>query len=157
MRPIRKVTTILAGLVLLAALSAARAHAAGDWNDSGVNWRPYSEGIAEAKKQKKPVCLIFYTDWCPHCKNYSSVFHDPKVVEESKNFVMIRLNADQEKELAKQYSGDGGYIPRTFFLTPEGKLDTSIHAPRDKYMYFYDEKDPASVLAAMAEAKKKTK
>lgn len=138
------------------ALFASAAFAGGDWNDAGVKWMSYEEGIAQAKKADKPVCLVVYTDWCPHCTNYSGVFHDPKVVEMSKNFVMIRLNGDKDKEVSKQYALDGAYIPRTFFLSPKGEVDKSIHAPgRDKYMYFYDEKNPASVLAAMEEAKKK--
>ena len=83
------------------------------------------------------------------------MFHDPKVVEMSKKFVMIRLNNDKEPELSKQYAGDGRYIPRTFFLSSDGKLDAAIHVPRDRFQYFYDEKNPASVLAGMNEALKK--
>ena len=152
-----KMTAILAALALSAALHTAPALAAGDWNDAELKWQPYAEGLALAKKEKKPICLIFYTDWCPHCKNYSGVFHDPAVVAASKGFVMIRLNADKETDLAKQYAVDGSYIPRTYFLSSGGKLDESIHVSRDKYMYFYDEKNPASVLAGMEEAKKKLK
>jgi protein-disulfide reductase (glutathione) len=77
------------------------------------------------------------------------------VVEQSKSFVMIRLNKDENKELSKQYAPDGEYIPRTYFLSADGKLDTSIHAPRDKYQYFYDESSPASILAGMESALKK--
>ena len=74
---------------------------------------------------------------------------DPKVVETSKRLVMVRLDQDQNKDLAQKYQPDGGYIPRTLFLTPDGTLDADVHAPRDQYKYFYDEKDPAAVLAGM--------
>ena len=145
---------LLAGL----ALGAARpAFAGGDWNDSGVKWRPYEEGLAEAKKAKKPICLIVYTSWCPHCANYSQVFHDPKVVEKSKQFVMIRLDGDKDKEPSSKYALDGAYIPRTFFLSSAGVVDKDIHAPREQFKYFYDEQNPASVLAGMDEALKKLK
>ena len=30
--------------------------AGGDWNDQQVKWRTYDDGLAEAKKAKKPVC-----------------------------------------------------------------------------------------------------
>jgi thiol-disulfide isomerase/thioredoxin len=132
------------GSMIVAAPRAARA--GGDWNDSGVAWQPYEEGLAKAKKENKPVCLIFFTEWCPHCKNYSGVFHDPKVVEKSKSFVMIRLDKDKNKELSAKYAPDGQYIPRTYFLSSSGQLDPDIHAARDKYKYFYDEKNPASAL-----------
>ena len=129
--------------------TAVAAVAGGDWNDGGVAWKPFDDGLAQAKKDGKPVCLIVFTEWCPHCTNYSGVFHDPKVVEKSKQLVMVRLDKDKNGEISKQYAPDGEYIPRTLFLDPSGKLDESIHAPRDKYKYFYDEKDPASVLAGM--------
>lgn len=147
----------LVGWFSAIALVATPVLAGGDWNDSGISWQPYEKGLAEAKAEKKPICLIFYTDWCPHCANYSKVFHDPKVVEETKNFVMIRLNKDQNKELSSKYAPDGQYIPRTFFLSPDGQLDPSIHAPRDKYQYFYDERAPSSILAGMESALKKLK
>ena len=144
-------------LAVVVGLVCARGVWAHDWNDSGIAWKPYEEGLAAAKKEKKPVMLIFFTEWCPHCKNFAAVFHDQKVVDESKKFVMIHLDKDKNNELSKQYAPDGEYIPRTYFLASDGKIDESIHAPRDKFKYFYDEKDPASILAGMDEAAKKLK
>ena len=141
----------LAGLLLFGAADTALA--GGDWNDQGIKWRTYDDGLAEAKKSKKPVMLIFFTEWCPHCKNYSGVFHDAKVVAKSKDFVMIRLDADKNKELSGKYAIDGSYIPRTYFLSSNGTL-ADIHAPREQFKYFYDEKNPDSVLAAMDTASK---
>jgi thiol:disulfide interchange protein len=140
------------------ALATARpAHAGGDWNDQGIKWRTYDEGLAEAKKTKKPIVLIFFTEWCPHCQNYSKLFHDPKVVEKSKQFIMIRIDNDKNQELSKKFAVDGSYIPRTYFLTSAGVLDPDIHAPRDQFKYFFDERNPESVLAAMDVASKKLK
>ena len=154
----RFATRTLVCLGLAACLLAARtARAGGDWNDQGVKWLPYTDALTAAKKEKKPICLVFYTEWCPHCQNYSSVFHDPKVVDETKRFVMVRVDRDKEKELSTKFAPDGEYIPRTYFLSSDGKLDADIHAPRDKFKYFYDEKTPDSVLAGMSEAKKKLK
>ena len=140
---------LAAGALLLV---AGAARAGGDWNDQAVKWVPYTDALATAKKEKKPVCLVFFTEWCPHCQNYSGVFHDPKVVEETKRFVMVRLDRDKEKELSTKYAPDGEYIPRTYFLKSDGTLDPEIHAPRDDYKYFYDERDPAPLLAAMNQA-----
>ena len=149
---------VLSSLVATAlAAWVAVAHAGGDWNDAQVSWKPYEEGLAAAKKESKPVCLIFFTEWCPHCANYSAVFHDPKVIEESKKFVMIRLDKDKNAEISKKYAPDGEYIPRTFFLSSSGELIADLHAPRDQYKYFYDEKDPASVLGGMSAALAKAK
>lgn len=133
-------------------LASGEAWAGGDWNDGKISWRPYEQGLAEARRTGKPVCLIFYTEWCPHCANYSRVFHDPAVVAMAERFVMIRIDKDRHPELSRKYAPDGEYIPRTFFLSPDGKLETSLHAPRERFLYFYDERDPASVLAGMKAA-----
>ena len=135
--------------VMLALVLVAHPAAAHDWNDTNVAWKSLDEGLALAKKDKKPVCVIVYTEWCPHCKNYSGVFHDPKVVEKAKQFVMIRLDQDKAKDDAQKYAPDGGYIPRTIFLAPDGTIAADVQSGRAKYQYFYDEKDPASVLAGM--------
>jgi hypothetical protein len=141
----------LARIALLALALAAhpRPAAAHDWNEKDIAWKDLDDALVLAKKEQKPVCLVVYTEWCPHCANYSKVFHDPKVVEKTKRFVMVRLDQDKEKDRTGKYAPDGGYIPRTMFLAPDGALAADVHAPRDKFLYFYDEKDPASVLAGM--------
>jgi thiol-disulfide isomerase/thioredoxin len=125
------------------------------WNAAQIDWQSYDTGLRLAKTQNKPVCLVFYTTWCPHCRNYSHVFDDPRVVAETRDFVMIHLDADAEETVASRYSLDGSYIPRTFFLSPDGKVDSSIHAPRPTSRFFYDERDPGALLAAMDTAKRK--
>ncbi len=126
--------------------------AGGDWNDAGMSWLGYEEGLAQAKTSGKPVCLIFYTDWCPHCTKYSAVFHDEKVVAESKKFVMIRLNKEEHAETSTKYAPDGQYIPRTYFLAPDGTLDPEIHEQRETYKYFYNTAVAAGLLRGMQEA-----
>lgn len=146
--------------LLLALLLAAPAVsiAGGDWNDGAIAWRPLDEGLAEAKKDGKPVCLVVYTEWCPHCTNYAKVFHDPGVVEKSKRFVMIRIDKDKKAMSAHRYAPSGDYVPRTVFLSPDGEIRKDVTAKREDYPHFYDESDPASILsgmdAALAEAKK---
>src|SRR5437867_7489896 len=118
-------TLVCFGVVAGAFLLAGRmARAGGNWNNQGVKWVAYSDGLAAAKKEKRPVCLVFYTEWCPHCQNYSGVFHDDKVVERAKKFVMIRLDRDKDTDVSKKYAPDGEYIPRTDFLKPDGSLDS---------------------------------
>ncbi len=66
---------------------------------------------------------------------------------------MIRVDRDLWSELSKRYSIDGEYIPRTFFLSADGRVDPAIHAERPTYAFFYDELDPAPLLAAMVTAR----
>ena len=125
------------------------AAAAETWNAAQIDWQPYEAGLAKARAQSKPVCLVLYTGWCPHCKNYSHVFDDKRVVDRARSFVMIRANADEQPEVAGKYAPDGGYVPRTLFFASDGTLAADVQAPRPQYKYFYDEKDPASVLGGM--------
>lgn len=129
--------------------------AAETWNAAQIDWQPYDAGLARARAQNKPLCLVLYTNWCPHCRNYSRVFDDAQVVERARSFVMVRANADEEPALAGKFVPDGGYVPRTFFLAPDGTLDPEIHAPRPKFLYFYDERSPAGLLGGMGEALRK--
>jgi thiol-disulfide isomerase/thioredoxin len=124
-----------------------------EWGGSAIAWRTSEAGMIEAKQSGKPVMVVLFTTWCPHCKNYSKLFSDARVVEASKPFVMIRANADDEEEFAKKYAPDGGYIPRTLFLEPNGALRSEIRASDAEYKYFYNERDPAPLLAAMERAK----
>ena len=152
---LRRVVLALALVATVTLAAPGQLSAGGNWNDEQIKWQPYEKGIAAAKEEKKPVCLIFYTEWCPHCANYSGVFQDPKVVEQAKQFVMVRIDKDKNAEVSKKYAPDGEYIPRTYFLSSAGVLDPEIHAARDQYKYFYDEKNPESVLAGMEQALKK--
>lgn len=147
---------VAATLALALSLSLpAPAVAGGDWNDAKIGWKTYDEGLKQAKESNKPICLVLFTEWCPHCTNYAKIFHDSKVVERSADFVMVRIDNDKNAELSGQFAPDGKYIPRTFFLSPDGKLDPDIQARSDKYKYFYSENDPSSILAGMDAAQKK--
>ncbi len=149
------------GLVLamvgVIALRTPALAGAENWNDAQIKWVSYDDGLTEAKKSQRPICLIFFTSWCPHCANYSKVFSDSKVVEKSKSFVMVRLDKDKNQELSTKYKPDGEYIPRTYFLSSSGQLDESLSEARPQYKYFYGESDPASILGGMDRALAKLK
>lgn len=137
------------------AAPAANKAQAEDWNEAGIAWKTYDDGMAQSKRDNKPVCLVFFTNWCPHCRNYSKVFSDARVVAKAKEFVMIRLNADDVPDISQAHSPDGTYVPRTFFLGTDGKILADVHAPRPQYVHFYDENNPESLLAGMEAAIKK--
>lgn len=146
-------------VALVASMSlTGRAYAgAENWNDENIKWMAYEDGLKAAKEQSKPICLIFYTSWCPHCANYAKVFSDPKVVEKSASFVMIRLDSDKNKDVSGKFKPDGEYIPRTFFLSSEGALDDSLSEARPQYKYFYSESEASSILGGMDRALAKLK
>ncbi len=149
---IRTIPLFFAIALGLSVTLAERARAGSDWNDPQIAWKGYEAGLAEAKTQSKPICLVFYTDWCPHCDRYSQVFKDPALVALAKKFVMIRVERDGSPEISAKYAPDGNYIPRTFFLTSAGVLQPEIHEQRSNYLYFFNEADPNAVMAGMRQA-----
>jgi protein-disulfide reductase (glutathione) len=122
------------------------------WNAAQIDWQPFDVAVKHGQAERKPICLVVYTTWCPHCRRYSHVFDDPRVVERARKFSMVRVDADQDGVTASRFAPDGAYIPRTLFLAPDGTLDASIRRAQPKYQYFYDEHDPASLVAAMDSA-----
>jgi len=99
------------------------------------------------------MMLVFYTSWCPHCRNFSHVFDDASVVAAARDFVMVRANGDEERELSQRFAPDGTYIPRTFFLSSGGELAPSLKAHEGRFQYFYDEHDAPALVAAMRRAR----
>jgi hypothetical protein len=68
---------------------------------------------------------------------------------------MVRVDSDKEPESSRRLAPDGQYIPRTYFLSSAGEIDSNIHAPRERFRFFYDTQDPKDLLASMANAARK--
>lgn len=124
----------------------------GEWNGDEISWLDYDAGLARARAEGKPVCLVMHADWCPHCHTYARVFDDPRVVAQARNLVMVRVNVDHAPAVATRYAVDGTYVPRTYFLRPDGTVLERVDARRPQYRYFFDENDPGSILGGMIAA-----
>jgi thiol:disulfide interchange protein len=118
-------------------------HPPQDWNQAKVAWMSYAEGMAAAKAVRRPICLVFYAEWCPHCRVFGAQFNDSKVVEKTTHFVMIRVNQDENRPLSKQYNTPyDEFIPRVFFLSADGAIYQMPY-------YDYEGNAPAKLLMAM--------
>lgn len=144
---------VVARLVLALALLAATAAAAHDWNDRRIRWQSYSSGLTTAKLTRKPVCLVVYTDWCPQCGRYAKLFHDDRVVQAARDFVMIRVDSDTDEAIAKRHAPDGEYFPRTVFLAPDGRFAPGVRSSGRTSGYNFVGDDPSRLLAAMSSAR----
>lgn len=114
-------------LMLPAVNSSARTPEMADvWNGAEINWRDIRSGIYEASKSGRMAVMVFHAPWCTACKKYRAVFKDPRIVEASKNFVMILIDADADKMTNGAFSPDGTYVPRTLFVTSEGDVSTTL-------------------------------
>ncbi|XOF32832.1 MAG: thioredoxin family protein [Candidatus Electrothrix sp. YB6] len=147
---------VLLMLVLLLTATGSDCPAAGgkgkiSWNDSGIHWYDYEEGLAKAKRENKPAILILYSHSCSTCRNYSRrVLHQPSIADAAAAFVMIRVNTAERRKLANAYRFDGGYVPKTFALYPDGRIMQQLHPPK-KYRYFIG-LNPQNLLGLMRNA-----
>lgn len=59
-----------------------------------IEWiRSEAEGLALAEKDRKPVFIDFYADWCVYCRHMDrTTFKDKRVIEELEGFVAIKVN-----------------------------------------------------------------
>jgi len=146
---------VVAALTLLALTASADArtpnHAA-EWNGAEINWRDVRSGIYEASKTKRPVIMVFHATWCSVCKRFREVFKDPAIVAESRDFVMILVDADAEKEINGAFQPDGSYVPRTLFIDSEGNISDKLVGSDPQYPHSLDSNSPGELLALMKKA-----
>ena len=90
-----------------------------------LSWKPYNKTLyKQALKDKKPIVIYFWAEWCLSCKELSLItFSNEKVKEESKGFVLLKFDATSSsfelKELSKKYNVVG--LPHLLFYSPKGK------------------------------------
>lgn len=122
------------------------------WAGSRIAWQSLDEGLALAKREGRPVMMVVKTEWCGRCKEYSALFRDESVEKAARDFVMVLVDGDAD-DGASRYAPDGTYVPRTFFLSPDGEIDASLHGPHPRYRYFVNSSRPESLAELMARAR----
>lgn len=92
----------------------------------GMNWyKDFNQAKEMAKAENKPMLLDFYTDWCGWCKRLDKdTYGNEEVIKLSQQFVCVKVNAEENQQLAKTYNVRG--FPTTVFLNPEGSLIAAV-------------------------------
>lgn len=126
-----KMVAVLCASVIVAAVFAinvasATRHKAPDApveSDAGTSIKWFNSvqpALAKAKETGKPIMIDFYATWCVPCKMLdASTYRNANVVTESENWVMVRIDLDQNQELAAQYRVDS--VPTIVLLSSDGK------------------------------------
>jgi thiol:disulfide interchange protein len=116
---------------------AAPAHASTmEWK-GGVAWHSWDEALPLAKRESKPILVLVYADWCPHCRALAPAFSDPQIEALAKHFVMVRQNHDDDPAWLEPYKKYGGYVPRIFFFDSKGQMREDITSSHPRYPFFY--------------------
>lgn len=151
---VRPVLFALTLLVTMPLMALARTPDHADlWNGAEINWRDARSGIYEASKTGRPVIMVFHATWCQVCKRFRQVFKDPAVVAASRDFVMILVDADAEKEINGAFSPDGTYVPRTLFIDSDGNVSDKLVGSDPQYPHTVDVDKPDELLSLMRKAR----
>lgn len=104
-----------------------------------IEWeKDLDAALASAKELRKPVMIDFMATWCPPCHAMEdSTFSASEVVRKSSAFVTVRIDVDEQREIAVAYNGNarkyGGVgIPNILFLDADGgrlKHVVGYHGP----------------------------
>ena len=119
-----------------------------------INWLSFEEGIAQLKKEPKPLLIDVYTDWCGWCKKMDVTTYSNQTIIQAinDNFYAIKLNGEEKEDITfKDYTfkfkenGRRGYhelaaalmngklsFPTTIFLTDNAEVLQSIPGYLDK-------------------------
>lgn len=92
-----------------------------------IHWlADLDSALAAARQQQRPIMIDFMATWCPPCRKMEdSTFSNRGVIEKARSFVMLRIDVDEQRDVAVRYNGNarkyGGVgIPNILFMTAGG-------------------------------------
>lgn len=70
-----------------------------------IKWQSYQSGMKKIADENKKGFIHFYTDWCTYCKlmNQKTFTNDAVIAFLNQNFVPIRVDAEEQRNVAKKY------------------------------------------------------
>jgi thiol-disulfide isomerase/thioredoxin len=91
-----------------------------------VQWvRDYRDGIALARESHHPILVDFWSEWCVPCKQMDGeLYNNPGVIEASRKFICIRVDADSNAELVSRFAVKS--VPTKVFMDPWGTVLLSV-------------------------------
>lgn len=107
---------------------------------SKIEWlTDYKAALAKAKAENKLVVVDFYATWCGPCKMLDqNTFTDQRVYRKMTEFVPLKIDVDQQREIAAQYGIRS--LPTTAIIKADGQTVSGMigFMDADRYLEFLD-------------------
>ena len=113
---------------------AAQANSAEPINNGPIAWMSSLNKARDiAAKEKRPILVDFYAEWCGPCQEMlRTTYKDKAVVARSAKFVPVLIDVDKQSELAEKYGVQA--IPTVVFLNAKGEVlqrESGYHTARE--------------------------
>ena len=89
--------------------------------------------LEEAMNDTKPIAVLFYADWCPHCQHFAPVFK--KLTKDrnlKKTYNFVRINAENPEAQAKMEEFKVEGFPSLYLVNPT--TGAKKHITNDKFV-----------------------
>ena len=94
-----------------------------------------SMSLEDAMKGSKTAIVLFYADWCPHCRNFAPTFKElekDRQLKKKYNFVRINSEDPAAQKTMQEYGIQG--FPSLFMVNPKSGEKKQV----DNYLMFGD-------------------
>jgi len=85
----------------------------------------FTQALARAREEGKPLVLDFHAQWCVPCKRIErETFADPDVAGLLKQCILLKIDTDEHPDVAKHFGVVG--LPDIRLLAPNGEQQRQL-------------------------------